>query len=230
MFQIHVVDRSNRSSYQTHLDDYFRFRHDIYVGERGWTNLTRTDRREIDAFDTEEATYLLGITSEQNVVAGSRLVPTQQPHLMSEVFPELAQDGIRREKDLYEWTRVFVVPALREPRRPSLAAGIVYCGIVEFCLLRRIRELTIVCEPYWFDRLRTIGWAPKHLGKPLDHKDGVIVGLSVSMSKQALAWTRAFYGVTQSVLWPSASRPGQRANRPSHRAKLSDDKTGTFGR
>jgi len=220
MFQIHVVDRSNQSVYQKHLDDYFKIRHDIYVGERGWHNLARPDGREIDTFDTQDAIYLLGITREQNVVAGSRLVPTTRPHLMSEVFPQLAHDGVHRDPGLYEWTRVFVVPALREAGRPSRAAGIVYCGIVEFCLLRKIGGLTIVCEPYWYDRLRTIGWAPQRLGSPLDHKDGAIIGLSVTMTKRGLARTRAFYGVTQSVLWQSVSSHGQRTGRSSRQSKL----------
>jgi acyl-homoserine lactone synthase len=215
MFQIHVVDRSNRLTYQKHLDDYFKIRHDIYVGERGWHNLAKPDGREIDAFDTLDAIYLLGISREQNVVAGSRLVPTTRPHLMSEVFPQLAQGGVPRDPSLYEWTRVFVVPALREAGRPSRAAGIVYCGIVEFCLLRKIGGLTIVCEPYWYDRLRTIGWTPQRLGRPLDYKDGAIIGLSVKMTKRALARTRAFYGVTRSVLWQSTPPLGQRAGRSS---------------
>jgi len=91
----------------------------------------------------------------------------------------------------------------------------VYWGIVKFCLLRRIGVLTIVCEPYWYDRLRTIDWTPQGPRSPFDHKDGAIIGLSFRMTKRALARTRAFYGVTKSVLWQSASFLGRRASRSS---------------
>ena len=71
----------------------------------------------------------------EEVVCGSRLVPTHHPHLMSEVFPELANvKGLPRSADIFEWTRIFVVLAERESGRLCKAAGVVYCGILEFCL------------------------------------------------------------------------------------------------
>ncbi|MFV0644769.1 MAG: acyl-homoserine-lactone synthase, partial [Sphingomonadaceae bacterium] len=99
-------------------------RHDIYIGERGWMDIARADGREIDQFDNDDAIYLLGLTSAGEVVGGSRLVPSLKPHLMSEVFPNLAPDGVPRGKEIYEWTRIFIAPALRTPSRPALAAGL----------------------------------------------------------------------------------------------------------
>ena len=87
MFKIHIVGATNCHAYRDELDQYFRLRHRIYVGERGWHALERADGLEIDAFDTAEATHLLGITDAGVVVAGSRLVPSVKPHLMGEVFP-----------------------------------------------------------------------------------------------------------------------------------------------
>jgi acyl-homoserine lactone synthase len=205
MFKIYMVDRSNRFAYEEFLDDYFRIRHDIYVGERGWFDLARSDGREIDAFDTRDAIYLLGICPLRGVVAGSRFLPSLKPHLMNDIFPQLAENGVPRGEDIFEWTRIFVVPALRSPGKPSGAAGIVYCGIVEFCLEREIRQLSVVCEPYWLERLEVLGWKPLQLGKSLLHKDGEIIGLLLHMSDEALSITRNAYGITQSVL--SSSRP-----------------------
>lgn len=211
MFQIHVVDRTNRSAYQGHLEDYFRIRHQIYVGGRGWRDLDRPDGREIDAFDTIDAIYLLGVAPNREVVAGSRLVPTLKPHLMSDVFPEVAGGQVPRGPDIYEWTRVFVIPRLREPGRPSRAAGIVYCGIVEFCLQRGIHRLSVVCEPYWFERLQRLGWDPSFLGEPVQTKDGPIAGLLLNMTENALARTRQAYGINGSVLW----RPSGHGEEPT---------------
>src|SRR3546814_13258346 len=82
MFQSHVVDVSNRGAYRVQVEQHFRLRHEIYVGERGWLDLARSDGREVDAFDNEDAVYLLGIMPDEGVVAGSRLVPSLKPHLM----------------------------------------------------------------------------------------------------------------------------------------------------
>jgi acyl-homoserine lactone synthase len=99
MFHVHIVDRSNRNAYRDELEQHFRLRHEIYVGERGWHDLARRDGREVDAFDNDDAVYLLGILPDKGVVAGSRLVPSLKPHLMSEVFPQLAEDGVPRASD-----------------------------------------------------------------------------------------------------------------------------------
>ena len=206
MFEVHVVDAINRDAYSDVLEDYFRLRHEIYVGERGWRDLARSDGREVDAFDTQRAVYLMGMTPQRRVVAASRLVPTLEPHLMSEVFPCLAENGVPRRKDVSEWTRIFVVPSFRTPGRPCLAAGVIYCGMVEYCLQAKVRQLSVVCEEYWVDRLAALGWKPARLGRVLNHEGTAIVGLLVEMTAEALATTRAAYGIDGSVLrWTRAN-------------------------
>lgn len=201
MFQIHVIDRSNRTAYAAELEQHFRIRHQIYIAERGWRDLARLDGRELDAFDNDDAVYLLGLLRGGGVVAGSRLVPSMKPHLMRDVFPQLAPRGVPRADDIFEWTRIFVVPALREPGRPCLAAGIVYSGIVEFCLLQGVRWLSVVCETYWIDRLRGLGWNPQPLGEPIEHRGEMIVGLINDMTLAALEKTRGVYGLNEPVLF-----------------------------
>lgn len=200
MFQLHVVDRTNRSFYEEHLDNYFRIRHDIYVGERGWRDLSRPDGREIDAFDTPDATYLIGISPEGKVVAGSRLVPSWKPHLMKDVFPAVANHQVPVAADIFEWTRVFVVPALRARGESSPAAGRLYCGIMEFCLARHIRRVTVVTEPHWFARFELLGWRPLLLGRPLAGPDGPVIGVLLQMKQEALARIRKIYGLRGPVL------------------------------
>jgi acyl-homoserine lactone synthase len=200
MFSVHAINEANRHLYGDCLEQYFRLRHTIYVEGRGWEALRRPDGREIDAFDTSHATHLLGLTETGEVVAGSRLVPTVQPHLMSEVFPELARYGVPRDEATLEWTRFFVVDRLRESHRPSRAAGFMYCSIVEFCVASDVDRLTVVCEEYWFERLASIGWKPARLGAGIEHDGDRIVGLISEMSSDALACTRRFFDIDGSVL------------------------------
>jgi acyl-homoserine lactone synthase len=204
MFQLHVVDQSNRSFYEAHLDSYFRIRHDIYVGERGWQDLARPDGREIDPFDTADATYLIGISPEGEVVAGSRFIPSWKPHLMKNTFPAVANYKVPVDADIFEWTRVFVVPALRAHGRSSPAAGRLYCGITEFCLDRQIRRVSVVTEPHWFERFELLGWRPLLLGSPVAGPDGPIIGVLLEMREEALARIRKIYGLPDPVLFPTA--------------------------
>jgi acyl-homoserine lactone synthase len=123
MFKMHIVDWSNRQAYQDQLERYFRVRHEIYVSGRQWRLIEWPIALEIDAFDTNDAVYLLGIEDDGNIAGGSRLVPTLKPHLPSEVFPMLVDGESPRGTDIYEWTPLFISPSLRRSGRSSRAAG-----------------------------------------------------------------------------------------------------------
>ena len=194
-FKLHIVDWSNRLMYQDHLERYFRIRYEIYVIGRNWQEIDRPVPLEIDAFDTRDAIYLLGIAGSGNIVAGSRLVPTTKPHLLSDVFPMLARGAPPRDADLYEWTRFFVVPSLRMTGGSSQAAGLVLCGLLEACLRLGIGKLSVVCEDFWPARLEQLGWSVTRLGEVLDHPHGRIVALLIDVDGGALQSTRVAYGL-----------------------------------
>jgi acyl-homoserine lactone synthase len=90
-FMIHVISAVNRHRYEDVLDQHFRMRHEIFVEERKWEALRKPDGREIDAYDNEDAIYLLALENRR-VLGGCRLHPTTKPTMMSEVFPHLAAE------------------------------------------------------------------------------------------------------------------------------------------
>lgn len=207
MFKIHIVNWSNRKAYERPLERHFRLRHQIYVGERNWRQVERPIPLEIDAFDNEDAIYLLGIDDKGNVCGGSRLVPTLKPHLLADVFPMLADGGIPRGPDIFEWTRIFVAPSLRKPGEPSRAAGIVLCGLLEASLVLGVRQISVVCETFWPERLERLGWRVTRLGPTVDHPDGAILALLIEVTEAALVSSRASYGLDDvSVLATSQSK------------------------
>lgn len=86
---IHVITSANRHLYEPELLTHFRLRHEVYVVERNWKELDHADGLERDQFDNQDATYIMAIDNGE-IVGGSRLIPTTNPHLLSEVFPYLA--------------------------------------------------------------------------------------------------------------------------------------------
>ena len=193
MFKLHIVDWSNRHAYQDQLEHYFRVRHEIYIGGRKWQQIERPIPMEIDAFDTRDAIYLLGINGDGTIAGGSRLVPTLRPHLLSEVFPMLARGEPPRGADIYEWTRFFIAPPLRRSGKSSWAAGIVLCGLLEACLRLGISKISVVCEAFWPERLEQLGWSVTRMGQVLNHPDGKILALLIQVDEETLGSTRASY-------------------------------------
>jgi acyl-homoserine lactone synthase len=165
--QVHVIRRENRALYAGVLDDYFRIRHQIYVVERGWSELDRPDRREIDQFDTDDAVYLLGLQGDE-IVAGMRMVPTTAPTLLSDLFPQLALAGPVRRADAYELSRIFVVPGKRGEHGGPRAEAVIQAAAMEYGLSIGLSAFTIVLETWWLPRLLDQGWNARPLGLPQD--------------------------------------------------------------
>ena len=207
MVRIQVVTWANKKQHRNLLERYFRIRYDIYVKQRQWRAVARPINIEMDAFDTEHAVYVLALDSVGKIVGGSRLVPTLQPHLLSNVFPGLAPAGPPRAQDIFEWTRFFISPALRTRGGSSPVAGAVLCGLLEIALKLGIRQISVVCESFWPKRLRALGWSIAELGEVLRHEDGDIIALLIDVTPEAIASTRHAYGIHGPILADDAA-PG----------------------
>jgi len=193
---VHVVTAANRHLYADQIEDHYRRRHEIYVGERGWMDLDRPDGREVDQFDNQDAVYLLALEGNK-VVGGSRLVPTLSPHLISDVFPDMAAiRGIPCGEDIYEWTRIFVVPERREENSYSQVGSQVMCAIQELALEEGIERLTAIVEMWWLQRFFDCGWDPQPLGLPRLLDGSYAMAIEMKVSDIALNTTREFRNVT----------------------------------
>ena len=208
---IHVVDAGNRHLYGAELEQHFRIRHQIYVGERKWMALARPDGREVDQFDTTDATYLLALENGR-VIGGTRLVPTLGPHLMADVFPFLADvRGLQRGSDIVEWTRIFVVPERRGS--DSKVLHTVLAGMFEHCLANDIAAITVVMETWWMPRFLELGWEVRPLGLPTMIDGMNCVGTIITVSEAAYRRTLAFKGIDGPVIQPRRQvkrAPGER--------------------
>ena len=200
MVRMHLVTWDNRKHYRKVLERYFRIRYEIYVKQRRWRAVARPINIEIDAFDNEHTLYIMALDTNGKIVGGSRLVPTLQPHLMSEVFPVLARGRPPRAAEIFEWTRFFVVPSLRTQGASSPVAGFVLCGLLESAQSLGIRQISVVCETFWPKRLRALGWTLIELGDVLEHPDGDIIALLIDVTPEAIEQTRRAYGITGAIL------------------------------
>lgn len=131
-------------------------------------------------------------------------------------LPDARRRRHSKRPDIYEWTRIFVAQSLRKPGEPSLAAGIVLCGLLEAAVVLGIRQISVVCETFWLDRLERLGWPVTRLGPAIDHPDGAILGLLIEVTQAALASSRAVYGLDDvSVLAARQLKDSQESQPPA---------------
>ncbi|PYF03857.1 acyl-homoserine lactone synthase [Rhodopseudomonas faecalis] len=159
---IHVITATNRHLYHEAIEQHFKIRHNVFVDERGWKTLERSDGREIDQYDNDDTVYLLAMEGDR-VVGGHRLYPTTKPTMISEVFPHLAAvSSCPSAPDIWEWSRYFIVP---ERRDGDLNLRLM-AAVQEFCLDEGISQVSAVFEMWWLPRFQQAGFVIKPLGIP----------------------------------------------------------------
>lgn len=198
---IHIVTAENRHLYEKEMLEHHRVRYDIYVRENKWKNLKVEDGRESDQFDNDDASYILAI-EDGKVVGGSRFMPTTKPHLLNDVFPNLADvRGVPRSPDIFEWTRLFAVAGKRDRRGENdNITGQVLCGGLEFLLGEEATAFTIVTEAYWLARTHRWGWKLSPLGMPALVEGEWLVASIVAADQESLQATRRHHGIEGSVI------------------------------
>jgi acyl-homoserine lactone synthase len=208
--EVHVISRENRHLYSDILEDYFHLRHQIFVVERKWTTLDRADKREIDQFDTDKTVYLLGLEG-RSVIAGMRLLPTTMPTLLSDLFPKLSLAGPVRHPDIYELSRLFVIPRQRGEQVGPRVEAVIQAATMEYGLSIGLTAFTIVLESWWLPRLLDQGWCARPLGLPIDVDSISTLAVIVDVNEKAWTETCACRSVPGPMLiWqglPAVERP-----------------------
>ncbi len=203
MTSIHVITAENLDSYSDILEEYYRLRHEVFVGERGWRALARPDGRDLDAYDNENATYLIAIDRDR-VVGGLRLYPTVLPHMISEAFPHLARErGILSGPSILECTRYFIV----KERRMGRADCRLLASFQEFCLEAGITEVTAVVEMWWLPRWQQAGFQVRPLGLPRIVEGQPCIAAAIRISRASLDHVRSLAGLRGSCLVRAGTAP-----------------------
>lgn len=195
MTHVQVITAENARLFEDVLDQVYLHRHEVFVGERGWTALARPDGREIDQFDNDSATYLIAL-DDNKVVGGQRLYPTTRPHMMSEVFRHLVHGDVPGGDDIFEVTRYFVVKERRFGRTDCMMLA----AVMDFCLREGITSMTAVVEMWWLPRWQQAGFKTRPLGLPVEIERQDCLAVEIMVSEETLARVSRLAGLKGSVL------------------------------
>lgn len=196
--QVHVVHTENQHLYQAELEQFFRLRHDIYVDEKHWREPS-PDGLEKDQFDDDVATYFIGIRDDK-VIAGSRLIPTDYPHLLSEVFPHTCNlGGVPKHYNYAEWTRGFIAKSARDTLGLKVKAASC-AAIMDYCVSENIAQVGGIQEMYWLPLWKRLGWTVNFVGTPIEIDATWCVAAYFDVTRAALNSARLKAGLLTSNL------------------------------
>lgn len=190
---IHLVTPKNRFLYKAPLEAMHRLRHDVLVGEMGWTALRRDDGRDIDIYDHDETSYLLAITDDGEVVGCLRMIASVMPHLLGGTFADMCTfTGVRSGPEILEATRICVRSDARN--RPELGCVFtrITCGMLEYALLNSFTEITMMVATRHVPIMQRMGFQITPLGVPQVMDGTSVSAISVPVSRDLLRRIRRF--------------------------------------
>lgn len=100
------------------MDRLAKFRHKVFIRELGWS-LPTVDGFETDEFDHADTLYVVALDRDDEIVGCGRLLPTDEPYLLGEVFPNIMEGAtLPCTRDVWELSRF----AISMPRGEFLSA------------------------------------------------------------------------------------------------------------
>lgn len=158
----------------------FEARKRVFVDRLKWDVPVHADRFEIDQFDTARATYL--VLSDPGSVhrASTRLLATEDAHILSDLFPYLCSDRVPTGPEVREITRFCIDPALPRTRRRRARNELV-SALVDHALAQGIRRYTAVANIAWFRQISGFGWTCRPLGPSYRGQNGALIALEITI-------------------------------------------------
>ncbi len=169
---MHYVSGSYTQLNQSEKNQLFKYRHEVFVGQLGW-ELETPNGLDIDQYDHEKTMYVIAKNDQSDVVGCARLLPTTEPYLLEEIFPELMEgNDLPKSSDIWEISRFSAFDlgtdvGGRTGHQFSSKAAIELLRATIQCAIRRGAKKIISVSPIGIERLlRAAGFAAKRAGSP----------------------------------------------------------------
>lgn len=133
------------------LFDMHRFRKRVFKDQMGWDVCIDENELEVDEFDLPEAIYLLALDANRNVVGNMRLLPSNGPTMVRDIWPQF-MEHITMPSDplIWEISRFAVDTSEGKTARGLAQVNKItqrlFCGLIELCLLCGVKKVVALYD------------------------------------------------------------------------------------
>lgn len=176
------------------VETMFEDRKALFVDLFGWDIPVIDDRFEIDAYDGAETVYLVAAADDGAHQASMRLMPSDAPHMLAEVFPHLCPAGVPVGPRIWESSRLCLPQRHGADRRRALRNALI-SAMVDFALERGIDSYTGVLPAKFRNEVVTMGWLAEPLGPAIRDASGPIGAFAAHIradTPERLGWTGTY--------------------------------------
>lgn len=171
-----------------------RLRHRVFLDELKWPlgPIRSEAGMEYDQFDVPEAHYIVRLNDAGEVDACCRLLPTEGPYLLKDVFPDLVESGVPPQRpDIWEVSR-FAADNRTAPRN---IVGQLVTAMLEVGLRHGLEHFVSVSDIRIEPLLRRAGWPPRRLGLTRATTTDTVAAEIFEVSQRALDEVRSKSGI-----------------------------------
>ena len=163
---IKILAGADAARHEDLMRKAFELRHSVFIDELKWDNMTSVDGMEIDQFDTPEAVHMLALNGD-DVVGYQRMLPTTQPHLLTDVFADLCEVDRPYGDHVWEFTRYCTARKYRESQQTEvMVRRELLHAAVQWALTNNISQFVLEMDPYRMLRLLQYHFRVVPLGLP----------------------------------------------------------------
>lgn len=163
----------------------FAARKQVFVDLLKWDLPVLAGEFELDQFDDVDAEYLILLGDEARHCASARLLKTDRPHLLADLYPFLCDGPVPRGPSVREITRFCLDRNLSASQRRAVRDQLVTL-LAEYALETGISDYTGVAELSWFDQIMRFGWHCAPLGNIIRFENRSLVALHIRIDDRTL--------------------------------------------
>ena len=171
------------------LRDMFAARKRVFIDLLKWDLPVLAGEYELDQFDDPEARYLILTDNAGNHRASTRLLRTDRPHILGDLYPFLCTGPVPTGPTTREITRFCLDPRQRAPERREFRNELVTTLAIH-ALGVGITDYTGVATVSWFDQIARFGWRCNRLGPAVEVCGHQLVGLHIRIDSTTCAALR----------------------------------------
>jgi N-acyl-L-homoserine lactone synthetase len=199
---INIITAENRHLFHHALTEMHVQRKHLFVDRMRW-QMESVGGLEIDNFDSGEAIYLIetstpvtdATTARNAVVQSARLLRSDRPHLLGDVFPQLCSGPVTRSPKIWEATRFCPAPETPKGEARRMLLFRMIGGILETGLLFGIEQVTFVASAALRPLALRAGWELEALGPEVRIGRERLIAMIAHVSSAGLARVRANHGL-----------------------------------
>lgn len=161
-------------------------RKQVFIDLLKWDLPVLAGAYEIDQFDDPDAEYLILLDQKDGRHrASTRLLQTDRPHLLGELYPDLCDGPLPTGPAVREITR-FCLDRHQSASERKLARNQLVTTLVEHALQSGITDYIGVAELSWFMQILRFGWQCEPLGRALRKGSQTLCGLHIRIDDRTI--------------------------------------------